>query len=70
MKAWIVIREVDFQNMGRYVSHQIAGIILFKLSKTRTNNILSEMQDLLRKYGDKLSEKHLIIVYDEQIRIY
>jgi len=70
MNAWIVTRDADFQNMGRYISHQIAGIILFKLSKTRTNVILSAMQDLLRKYGDKLSEKHLTIMEDKQIRVY
>ncbi len=70
MNAWIVTRDADFQNMQRYISHQIAGIILFKLSKTRTNILLSVMQNLIERYRDKLSEKHLIIIEDKQVRIY
>jgi len=70
MNAWIVTRDADFQNMQRYISHQGAGIILFKLSRTRTNILLSKMQNLIERHKDKFLEKHLIIVEDKQIRIY
>jgi len=70
MNAWIVTRDADFQNMQHYISRQVAGIILFKLSKTKTNILLSAMQNLIERYKDKFSEKHLIIVEDKQVRIY
>ena len=69
-KIWIVTRDADFQNFRRFVAHNIGGIILFKLSVTKTGYLLDAMNGLLDKYQDKLSEKHLIIVEDHEIKIY
>jgi len=69
-KMWIITRDADFQNYYRFGSHDIAGIILIKLTLTKTNYLLKAMERFLAKYQDKLLEKHLIIVEDEIIRIY
>lgn len=53
-----------------FISHDIAGIILIKLTMTNTSYLLRKMEAFFDKYEDKLSEKHLIIVEDETIRIY
>jgi predicted nuclease of predicted toxin-antitoxin system len=69
-KMWIITRDAGFQNYYRFGSHDIAGIILIKLTATKTNYLLKAMERFLAKYQDKLLEKHLIIVEDEIIRIY
>jgi len=69
-KMWIITRDAGFQNYYRFGSHDIAGIILIKLTVTKTNYLLKAMESFLDKYPDKLLEKHLIIVENEVIRIY
>jgi len=69
-KMWIVTRDADFQNFHRFAGYNMSGIILFKLTITKTNYLLKTMERFLDNYKDKLSEKHLIIVEDEIIRIY
>lgn len=67
---WIITRDADFQSYYRFISHDIRGIILVKLTITKTSNLLKTMETVLERYKDKLSKKHLIIVEDEIIRIY
>ena len=69
-KMWIVTRDADFQNYYKFISHNIGGIILIKLTITKTGHLLKTIERVLDKYIDKLSGKHLIIVGDETIRIY
>ena len=69
-KAWIVTRDADFQNYYKFISHDISGIILIKLKMTNTSYLLKKIEVFFDKYKDKLSEKHLIIVEDETVRIY
>ncbi len=69
-KMWIVTRDADFQNYYRFIAHDIGGIILIKLTITKTSYLLKTIDGFLDKYKDKLPEKHLIIVEDEIIRIY
>jgi len=67
---WIVTRDADFQNYRRSTTHNVGGIVLFKLTRTKTEFMLDAMQRLLDKYKDKLSDKHLIIVEDKEIKVY
>jgi predicted nuclease of predicted toxin-antitoxin system len=69
-KSWIVTRDADFQNYYKFISHDISGIILIKLKMTNTSYLLKKIEVFFDKYKDKLSEKHLIIVEDETVRIY
>ncbi|MBW1972519.1 MAG: DUF5615 family PIN-like protein [Deltaproteobacteria bacterium] len=67
---WIITRDADFQNYYKFISHNIKGIILIKLTLTKTPYLLKRMESFLNKYENKLSKKHLIILEDEVIRIY
>jgi len=69
-KMWIITRDADFQNYYKFISHDIGGVILIKLTITKTSYLLKTLDGFLDKYKDKLTEKHLIIVEDEVIRIY
>lgn len=68
--AWILTRDADFQNISRFMTHNISGIILFKLTRTKTDYLLDTMRKLLDKHRNRLSEKHLIIIEDEEVKIY
>ncbi len=67
---WIVTRDADFQNLRRFYSYNIAGIILFKLTRSKTEYLLNAMIKLLDKQRDKLAGKNLIIVEDYEVKIY
>ncbi|MFQ6079449.1 MAG: DUF5615 family PIN-like protein, partial [Thermodesulfobacteriota bacterium] len=54
MEAWIVTRDADFQNMKRFESYNIGGIILFKLSRTKTNIVQAAMDAFLKEFRSKL----------------
>ncbi len=69
-RMWIITRDADFQSYYKFIIHEIGGIILIKLTKTRTDYLLKAMESFFNKYEDKLSKKHLIILEDEMIRIY
>jgi predicted nuclease of predicted toxin-antitoxin system len=67
---WIITRDADFQNLRRFYSYNIPGIILFKLTGSKTKYLLNAMTKLLDAHGDKLSAKTLIIVEDLGVKIY
>lgn len=67
---WIVTRDADFQNLRKFYSYNIAGIILFKLTGSKTEYLLKAMIKLLDRKRDKLKRKNLIIVGDHEIKIY
>ncbi|MEW6375747.1 MAG: DUF5615 family PIN-like protein [Thermodesulfobacteriota bacterium] len=69
-KSWIVTRDADFQNLRRFYQYNVAGIILFKLTRSKTEHLLNAMVRLLDKQKDKFAEKKLIIVEDYEIKIY
>jgi len=69
-KMWIVTRDADFQNLMRFYSFNVAGVILFKLTRSKTEHLLNAMIRLLDKQGDKLTGKNLIIVEDYEVKIY
>jgi len=69
-KMWIITRDADFQNLRRFYSYEVAGVILFKLTKSKTGYLLQAMNRLLDKQRDKLARKNLIIVEDAGVRIY
>jgi len=69
-KSWIITRDADFESYHKFKSHEVAGVILFKLKITRTQYLLSIMKKFLESHEDKLSTKHLIIIDDTGFRIY
>jgi len=69
-KMWIVTRDADFQNLRKFASFNIGGVILFKLSVTKTENLIRIMDDILHRFSNRLQEKHLIIAEDNEIKIY
>jgi predicted nuclease of predicted toxin-antitoxin system len=69
-RSWIVTRDADFQNLRRFYQYSVAGIILFKLTKSKTEHLLSAMVRLLDKQKDKFAGKNLIIVEDYEVKIY
>lgn len=69
-KMWIITRDADFQSYHNFFSHDVGGIILIKLTITKTPNLLKAMETVLKNHKDKLSKKHLIIVEDKTIKIY
>lgn len=68
-KMWIITRDADFQNIQKFNNYQVAGIILIKLTLSKTGSLLKTIKRFLDKYNDKLSEKRLIIE-DYEVRIY
>jgi len=69
-KAWVITRDADFESYHKFKTYDVGGIILFKLSITRTPYLLLTMKKFLAIHEDKLSTKHLIIIEDTGIRIY
>lgn len=69
-KSWIVTRDADFQNLRKFHSYNVAGIILFKLTRSKTDYLLNAMIALLGKHKDKFASKNLIIVEDYGVKIY
>lgn len=69
-KLWIITRDVDFESYHKFKTYNVGGIILFKLSITRTPYLLLTMKKFLENHEDKLSSKHLIIIEDTGIKIY
>ncbi|MEW6200629.1 MAG: DUF5615 family PIN-like protein [bacterium] len=69
-KIWIITRDADFQNYYKFITHDIDGVILVKLTMTRTDHLLKAIESFLNKHQDKLSKKHMIILEDDVIRIY
>ena len=69
-KSWIVTRDADFQNLRRFYYYNIAGIILFKLTRSKTEHLLNGMIRLLDKQENKFAGKNLIIVEDYEVKIY
>lgn len=67
---WIITRDADFQNYYKFMSYNVAGIIVIKLTNTRTHFLLKAIDNFLEEYSDKLSKKHLIIIEDDQMRVY
>jgi len=68
--SWIVTRDSDFKNYRKFTEHNIRGIIHFAVNDTRTPNILELMNRFLEKHSEKLSSKNLIIIEDEEVKIY
>lgn len=69
-KMWIVTRDANFQNLRRFYAFNVAGIILFKLTKSKTEYLMNAMNKLLDKQRDKLTGKNLVIVEDYEIKVY
>ena len=69
-KGWIITRDADFQNLRKFHSYNVAGIILFKLTRSKTEHLLNGMIRLLDKQKDKFAGKNLIIVEDHEVKIY
>jgi predicted nuclease of predicted toxin-antitoxin system len=69
-QSWIVTRDTDFQNLQRFYHYNVAGIILFKLTGSKTEQLLNAMVRLLDKQKDKFAGKALIIVEDYEVKIY
>ncbi|RMI09212.1 MAG: hypothetical protein D6681_07350 [Calditrichaeota bacterium] len=68
--AWILTRDTDFESYYKFAIHEVGGIILLKLSETRTHHLIQTMKKFLDTHEDKLSTKHLIIIEDQEIKIY
>ncbi len=52
--CWIVTRDADFQSRYNFVQYNVAGVILFKLSESKTSLIIRAMKRLLKDHHDKL----------------
>jgi predicted nuclease of predicted toxin-antitoxin system len=54
-KGWIITRDADFQNLRKFHSYNVGGIILFKLTRSKTEHLLNGMirpLDKLKVKGD------------------
>ena len=69
-KSWIITRDADFESYYKFKSYDVGGIILFKVSVTRTQYLLGVIKKFLEKHEDKLSKKHLIIIDNVGVKIY
>ena len=69
-KMWIITRDADFQNIRKFNTYNVAGIILIKLTLSKTDYLLKAIKRFLDRYKNKLSEKRLIIVEDYEVRNY
>jgi len=69
-ESWILTRDSDFKSYHKFKMHYIKGIIIFSLSDTTTRNIINVINKFLNRHTDKLASKHLIIINDNEIKIY
>jgi len=68
-KSWIVTRDADFENYRKFISYKIGGVILFKLSESKTLHLLNMMNRFLDKHNDKLIKKHLVLIENDGVKI-
>lgn len=68
--SWIITRDADFKNYRKFLDYDIKGIIFFAVNDTRTPHILELMNKFLKMYSEKLLSKNLIIIEDNEIKIY
>ena len=54
---WIITRDADFQNIQKFNNYHVAGIILIKLTLSKTDYLLKILKQFLDKYSDKRNEK-------------
>lgn len=43
-KMWIITRDADFQNIRKFNNYDVAGIILIKLTLSKTNHLLKAIK--------------------------
>ena len=53
-KMWIITRDADFQNIQKFNNYHVAGIILIKLTLSKTDCLLKTIKRFLDKYNNKL----------------
>jgi len=67
---WIVTRDSDFGSYKKFIDYDVAGIILFKLSKTNTQYLITTLDKFLKTHHKLLLSKHLIMIKDDKIEVY
>lgn len=68
--AWIITRDSDFESYRKFITYNVAGVIVFKLTETKTPYLIKVMKRFLEIHQNKLLAKHLIIIEDKEIKIY
>lgn len=70
MDAWIVTRDADFQGLERFLRSSLRGIIVIKQHDVRTPVLLSTMNDLFSHHISLFSTSCVIVVNDEELRVF
>jgi len=67
---WIITRDSDFESYRKFITYNVAGIIVIKLSETKTPYLIKVMKRFLEIHQNKLLAKRMIIIEDSEIKIY
>ncbi|MBE7443974.1 MAG: DUF5615 family PIN-like protein [Planctomycetia bacterium] len=67
---WIITRDSDFESYRKFITYNVAGIIVFKLRETKTPYLIKTMRRFLETHQSKLLSKRMIIIEDSEIKIY
>jgi len=70
LKSWIVTRDKDFRNYEKFLSYDVAGIIVIEseLDLTR-QQVVEVFEKFLKTFESKLASKSLIIINDGEFRL-
>ncbi|HZK76013.1 MAG TPA: DUF5615 family PIN-like protein [Candidatus Kapabacteria bacterium] len=70
LKSWIVTRDKDFRNYEKFLSYDVAGIIVIEseLDLTR-QQVVEVFERFLKTFESKLASKSLIIINDGEFRL-
>ncbi len=70
LSAWIVTRDKDFRNLVKFLSYDVPGIIVIESETELTRAQIVQVFDrFLPKFEDLKTEKRLILIEDDEIRV-
>jgi predicted nuclease of predicted toxin-antitoxin system len=70
LRAWIVTRDKDFKSYVKFASYDVPGVIVIETDEqlTRTQ-VVNTFRGFLDKFEEKLTEKRLICIEENEVRI-
>jgi predicted nuclease of predicted toxin-antitoxin system len=70
LSAWIVTRDKDFRNLVKFLTYDVPGIIVIESEIELTRKQIVQVFDrFLARFKDLHSEKRLILIEDEEVRV-
>ena len=70
LSAWIVTRDKDFRSLVKFLSYDVPGIIVIESETELTRSQIVQVFDrFLEKFKDLQSEKRLIVIEDDEVRV-